>query len=393
MTDSEDDDTLEWLISCGVALIFFLPTVYVLYIEISKRLMMMTRFPTLGLRLWSLICMCLGPVFQLSVALLYPDGVCHIAWFVANVAAIAQPIAMGFYQISRLHFCFSNHRAMGYPNWLMLSMYTVGGLLLVNLVPIALSNAVLYNCGYATSESEFEVSIGAYNLLVLAWDAAILALYAYKIRALGLEMSAKTSKTNETSSSPRSRARTKTQMRRVREVLRRVCTVTVSYQLVNAVLFGLNAASYFACHSDECIDVSFNVLFLVMTATYTFSAFLMLPHNDAAYNTYLSALRFTRLDCICCARRGSTTTTVALKGKTENINKEGGADGDGNGNVELDVNVVSGAVSQNGHVQSQSGGDVDEETEERTTTSELDRREERDAEFIRSELQKAIMRG
>merc|ERR1712137_1067598 len=122
----------------------------------------------------------------------------------------------------------------------------------------------------------------------------------------------------------------------------------------------------------------------------------MLPHNDAAYHRFLCVLRYTRLDCICCASRCCRSPkTVPLKvGAVSPSNTEATRpyrptplEAASAGDVELaatsarDQKVTVNVQSQDVDVHAESPGDVEFE-EERTTTSEVERRQERDNEFI-----------
>merc|ERR1719319_1745176 len=53
--------------------------------------------------------------------------------------------------------------------------------------------------------------------------------------------------------------------------------------------------------NDECVEISYNAVILISTVVYCYVTYLMLQHNTAEYDRFANVLRWTRLECLCCA--------------------------------------------------------------------------------------------
>ena len=65
------------------------------------------KYTTKYLKLWSLLCIVIGLLSQLLSPIGYLPILCHGVFYVRYVLSPLQSILMGFYQLSRLYYCFS----------------------------------------------------------------------------------------------------------------------------------------------------------------------------------------------------------------------------------------------------------------------------------------------
>ena len=85
-----------------------------------------------------------------------------------------QPLAMGYYQLSRIYYCFARdqvYSAKGYPNWLFYAMYIFGALWAIYLAVVqAISVPLRAQCGFSSSlrfEANFIEIVPASKFTVL----------------------------------------------------------------------------------------------------------------------------------------------------------------------------------------------------------------------------------
>lgn len=410
-----DLEPFAWLGICGVSLLFMIPTLYIIRNELSKRRSGLAQFATPGLRRWSFLPMILGFVFQALIVLHFLDGLCHVLWYVATVTAQTQLFSRSFYQISRLHACFASRQSLGYPKWVFRAMYAIGYFVLLNIwLRTLLGRSLAKHCGIDAQwhfysdhtdyqhNSQFAAWGALLTLLFWAWDLTILALYSLKIRGITRSLTQTGAGHDEVNAHGESNE----VIDRVLRELRRIRTLTISYQIVTVILVITMitlTVGYEPCASnDECVEISYNAVILVSTVLYSYAPYLMLQHNTAAYDRFAGVLRWTRLECLCCAtshvgsdvkqmtsqiqngtitKKGiddSTTRTSDLEKQDaknvkylEDMQSGGGADLEEESGAK-EVTVATGAVPV----------EENEPESERTTTSALDRQETADQGFI-----------
>ena len=72
----------------------------------------------------------------------YTPGLCYFGYYINNVLGLSQSVFMGFDQLPRLYYCFSEsnvHSTKGYHSSLFYVMFVIGFILITNhvLAPIA----------------------------------------------------------------------------------------------------------------------------------------------------------------------------------------------------------------------------------------------------------------
>ena len=255
--------------ACTITLLATACNVYIYRKEIIKRRSGVAKFPSFCLEYWSLICMILGVVHGMFMIFLFLFDSCHFAHYLVFFVVAMQPISMGFYQISRIHYCFAESKAMGYPNIIFYGMYSLGVCLILNHIVQLLFCRI---CQIACSGYDpfgFAVWSAITRSVYFLWEMVTMSLYAFKLRSIvhvhGQNEDQRTQK--------------------VVESLRRILTVTIIYQI--ACIIGY--CMYFVGLLDVFVSV--------FSALCTFSMFFMLEHNNDEYTKCMRCVSSSRCFC------------------------------------------------------------------------------------------------
>ena len=103
-------------VACFFAVIF---TSIILEKERKKRKSESILFTTKYVKLYSFWCLICGPISSVSLLLSFFNGFCHLFWYICVAVSMIQVVFLGFYQLSRLYYCFSQNQVYsnkGYPN-------------------------------------------------------------------------------------------------------------------------------------------------------------------------------------------------------------------------------------------------------------------------------------
>ena len=158
------------------------------------------NYTTKHLKIFALLCICCGVISSVTAILRYFNGFCYIADFLHVIIGLWQSIFMGYFQLSRLYYSFSQNQvysSKGYSTWLFIVMFAIGFILMISYLFMAL-NTLSPHCGIDTSAGYIFyaddvqiVSFSWYNQFIwysmvmvvyFLWDFVTLCLYANKIR-------------------------------------------------------------------------------------------------------------------------------------------------------------------------------------------------------------------
>lgn len=226
---------------------------------------------------------------------------------------------MGYYQLGRLYYCFSNEKinsTKGYPRWLFVIMYSSGIILLVNF---ALSVTFLHgtevfreecrineNFQYEFRAIEYFTFEGAeiwwtlVMVLYIVWDVTILILYVNKIKLFNTH--------NDNNNSV-----THTQ---IRIILHKIFLLTMLYEIV--ALIGTLCGPLFLIWVDES-DALLRFTMFMYSISVSISMYLMMDHNKERYLRYLLIIRSLKLHWICCKWRYIVNEQITQLNKTNNL--------------------------------------------------------------------------
>ena len=117
-----------------IGLFIFIINGYILHKEWIKRKSKKIKFTNKYLQIFSLTSMISGVLYGFFFFVTHFNGLCHFASSIRISCLSFQGLFMGFYQLSRLYYCFSQTKVYsnkGYPNLLFSIMYIIGILLLL----------------------------------------------------------------------------------------------------------------------------------------------------------------------------------------------------------------------------------------------------------------------
>jgi len=215
-----------------------------------------------------------------------------------------QFLSLGFYQLSRLHYCFSRdrvHSDKGYPFWAFTVMISIGIVMSLSwILNFIIVEPLTLKCGFgAGSESffmikqqnaialdgmvhHFYLSIG---LCTQIWDITTLLMYIYKIWKIGTFY----------------KSRNDNIWNNIRFVLHRIVITTLFYLITTFLMTMIMyiIASMNGLQSDDNIGytLQYGVTTSFTSILWSLSICLMMEHNMEEYGTFL---RFCRRIFFCC---------------------------------------------------------------------------------------------
>ena len=191
-----------WIPGNIVSLIATIITITILTIEIRRRKSQKHQFTTKSLQYSSLFCIISGIIPNIFFFINEYDGFCYFSTLIANIFYPLTTIFMGFYQLSRLHYCFANdkiHSNKGYPKWLFIIMIIIGISLIINwplsLIIPGYFNLINSKCGINSKFEYYFVPVKTFSFkypyawmvatasCYFVWDITTFLLYYYKIHA------------------------------------------------------------------------------------------------------------------------------------------------------------------------------------------------------------------
>lgn len=233
----------------------------------------------------------------LTTALL--PGFCHFSWQLAGATFYSQGIFLGFYQLSRLYYCFARnqvHSDKGYSNRLFISFGIIGILLLLCAwISVWFHFPIIWTCGisvddlryhqkeysFAISKSAIDIWFTSVVMIYFIWDFITLLLYVCQIRRF---------------------QRYKTQnvviYNRISSIMYRILICTLFYQIPGSLIsisnvIGHRFISYDTFDTDH---IMYCIEFASVSILWSYSLCLMLEHNSAQYDIFI---RFLQRICCC----------------------------------------------------------------------------------------------
>ena len=304
MSMSTHRDPEEWIGQSLPGVLLLMITTYLLKCEFMKIKSGQATYTTKYLKLWSVLCLLCGPIQGLCTLLRYMDGFCYFTWYIRQITPMLQPIFIGFYQLSRLYYCFSQNQVYsdkGYSSYLFIAMFIIGAALFLWIVQYPLtSSGFPTKCGWIHNENyqfieikktiEFErakdyvttIILATSVFIYLSWDIVTLCLYINKIKAFKKFKSV----------SPMI-------FKRILNIMYRVCVLTLFYEIglvMSTVPLIISTIIMFPAWLSILLG-SFPIIFV------TSSMFLMLEHNTQEYGSFLRVIYRIKLHYLCCCYR------------------------------------------------------------------------------------------
>eukprot|EP01084_Bolivina_argentea_P042645 78622_1 len=290
-------ETVQWLSISGVGLLATAISGRILYNELKKIKSGSVKFTTNWLFLWSFLCIACGPIVGLCIFLSPFNGFCYFTPTIQNIVNQNQSLFIGFYQLSRLFYCFSSQQAYsskGYSNCLFIFMFTIGIILGINsfILPF-ISGYIPSHCGIADdykfyvefidfgSLQLFNIWIGAWSFIYLCWDVCTLLLYALKIKTFR-----------------KFKSENIDIYKRILSILHRVLIITLFYEIMGILMYFVVFIAMNFVSEWYIFLYLFNTSWYMIVLSYSMS--LMQAHNTCEYIKFLKFLCYFRLNYICC---------------------------------------------------------------------------------------------
>ena len=309
-----------WIFRILLGLFGFAITSRLLRSEIKKRRLPTTHFSSKYLRIASAVCFWCGPISPALLICSVIPGFCMMRFIGSTMTFYTQILFLSFYQLSRLHYCFSNqqlHAKKGYPFWVFILMVIIGiNLWISGLMLHIFVDTLPSKCGFTNDISFFyqfraraimfdgdswedewmaEMYYSWNFLQSLSghiWDLVILLLYLFKIWRIGKAHKSKENRVWEN----------------VLFILHRIVIITVFYTICSLLVsmlyttLGMIELSENTVTDSILIELRSSGMIAAYNLLYFFSILLMMDHNTNIYVVFLRFLHRFRLKyiCFCC---------------------------------------------------------------------------------------------
>ena len=220
-----------------------------------------------------------------------------------------QGIFMGFNQLARLHYCFSEnsvHSAKCYPNWLFIIMIAIGSIILIMVLiypwlwadELCASNGITDKYQWISPYSRDAPNVGLWiNIsmgVYIIWDFATLSLYIIKVLSFR-----------------RFKQQNEEVYNRIMFILKKVVILTVLYEI--PALWCMASGTVYDSVSEieneeESIVVIICAIFYRTSWQFgsiiiNLSVCLMQSHNEKEYDLFLRLLYKLKVYYVCCGCR------------------------------------------------------------------------------------------
>ena len=309
-----------WIFRVLVGIIGIAITGKLLHNEIKKRSLPTTHFSSQYLRVTSAVCFWCGPISPALLVCSVIPGFCMMRFIGSTMTFYTQILFMSFYQLSRLHYCFSNQQLRakkGYPLCVFVVMVIIGIIVWISgLMLLIFVDTLSSKCGYTDDASFFyryrarailfdgdswedqwmtEIYYSWNFLLSLSvhiWDLVILLLYLFKIYRIGKVHRSKGTRVWDN----------------VLFILHRIVIITVFYTICSLLVSMLYTTLAMIKLSENklidsiLIELRSSGMIAAYNLLYFFAILLMMDHNTNIYVVFLRFLHRYCLKyiCFCC---------------------------------------------------------------------------------------------
>ena len=314
---------LAWITRILIGSVGFAITASILRAERAKRHARTIKFHSKYLRQTSAVCFWCGPISSLFLIFSVIPGFCMFRFIGSMLATYAQSHFLSLYQLSRLHYCFSNQQTRtnnGYPFWVFMVMITIGIIIWILVAMLViLVDTLPAKCGYTNDfcffyryrerailfdgdsfrdewmDRIYHLWSSAVSVSAQIWDLVILLLCLFKIWKIGKMHKSKGDGVWDN----------------VLSILHRIVIITVFYQLCALFADALYTTMSLVQLSDHLVidsivyELRTSGVIALFNVFYSFSIYLMMDHNATAYVVFLRFLRRFGLKycCFCCCAK------------------------------------------------------------------------------------------
>lgn len=305
-----------WIYFILLGIIIIITTLKILKYEYAKRKSkeIETIFVSKIAEISSLACLISCPLFGFSLMVLHRLNIfCFFCEHTTFIFWYFQICFMGLYQISRLHYCFSQsnniHSNTGYPKWLIYIMYIIGTLAIINSVicpwfligvPLKCGCNEQYLCTATYNLPLFHplyaqwVGFTAYT--VIFWD--FLTLILYIIMVFKLKNQFTTSESNPVYD-------------RIMAILHRILILTIFYEIIG--LTTVFTHIYYITNPTQFTLILDGTINGLLCIALSFAMLFMQQHNTVEYKKFLKVLYTLKChNCLCFCFRSRIKNEVEL---------------------------------------------------------------------------------
>ena len=299
----EPIEWISWIIS---GLFVMIINIVIIKKERKKRKSTPIQHLNKLLKILPLMCMISGALYGFSLFVTFFPGFCYLNTRVPTLMLNVQGVTMGFYQLTRIYYCFSQNQVYstkGYSNCLF------GAMGLYGIIYIICSNVYLWFlssypsvCGINQQNQFFiqlDISVfttstyvtvallsGSISVSYFIWDLTTFFLYVCKVRSF------KKYKSEQKIHN------------RIMSILMRIIILTSLYYVASVMFMIPQLFIVPESQQKNTIDyfvwISWAIGSAVLSITDSYSIFMMQEHNT---KEYVSFLRVFHVCCCCCISR------------------------------------------------------------------------------------------
>ena len=266
------------------------------------------KFTTRSLKMLFVLVIGCGPIACFAQFMRTLPGFCYFGNYLFLLSIYFQTIFMGFYQLSRIHYCFSKKSKgfakNGYSIWVFIVMYTIGTILIIYASVYPLIQGITTSCGINVNYQYYQLQIRfvsvenisvyfqIYAIIYYSWDLGTIFLYLLKIRSFRKKFDGNNAEI----------------WGRILLILQRVLINTFFYEIIVAIISIIFVIAGYIVYNPSLypsyiVTISTIVWYssgMVSSIIYCLAMIFMVNHNDAKYIKFLQFVRCLKLDYICC---------------------------------------------------------------------------------------------
>ena len=291
-----------WITRTAFAVMFVILSFLIMKRELKKRFFqrqIKVEFTTKILQYSSLMGIISSFITFTMSSLGFFNITCIFGRFIGYVFVSIQFTSMGFYQLSRLYYCFANsqiHSNRGYPKWLFIIMCIIGIIVLptypISILYSASGTVIKSHCGisgddwyhyYQDANPKVSSRTGGLwaiaSLIYFIWDITTILLYVWKIRLF---------KQYHKESQP-------IVYKRILSILYKIFILTLFYEVATVISVVTNIQG-----DRMIINAIMGSFRFIPPFSYCYAMFLMMDHNHSEYIMFLRVIAKLRLHICCC---------------------------------------------------------------------------------------------
>eukprot|EP01084_Bolivina_argentea_P150975 263579_1 len=314
-----------WIVHTCLYLLAAVINGLLLHYAWTKRNKQNVKFISVSMQIYPLLSLLAGFLRDIFGSLMFIPLFCYFSQAFTYFVSIMQLIFMGYFQLARLKYCFSNsqiHSKKGYPQCVFIVMYTVPIPIMIYLLAFMWFDFVKLKCKWDVNFNYTETywrylkndpfRIALPGVIIYVWDIITLILYVTKTISFRFNKKEMIEKQMHV-------------WKRIKFILNRVILLTLCYWIYNIFLVIFAMQSSILSGGDAPNYLSF-VWFLIISSFHSICinccVFLMEEHNSSEYARFLRILnkyKFYYICFPCCCLYCNSLITQSLNAIDEEL--------------------------------------------------------------------------